>query len=1374
MKGKIFKKIVSAFATVTMLAQFAVIPAFAEEYLRLDYELSGSISDWTAPSTTVTLGTDSNSVINNYVNVPQSGGDSRTAYYTFPTDAQRGDESVIEFDFYLSATTERSTQLFVYGVGVSPKTNDVTTTGYVLRYDQPKGGGEFAVNMTGGSKTMEASAIANHSAKTTGYSTGKWAHSKAILNFEEGSAEISITSLEGDTTYYNGKVAMDSSVTALGGISLLAPRPGGTIGIDNIVVRDKTSDDVTDTYYTVTYDVNGTVTSESVKSGENVAALPDTDMAGQIFKGWQVDDDSENLITSDEITQTAITANVKYTAIYEVDTKYIEPIVSATIEGADLMTIGADADTAAENEYIVKLVGEKGTVITADTLDEKVTDFSVSWEIDGFKTENDVTDNSYCDYYGGFESKVTNDVKAVFNLRKNASMNFFGMLRATVTYDGKTVTASKAVAAISNKDIPSNRVLPEEGYPSDFGDYPDAFNGYKSYEETYGSGGDSILGGWVMSGSDAGKSAIVTKDGDESYVRVTSATAKKSHMFTNSISAPASQIIFEQDVRFNSAYGNITLTAGYPIYGNRYVQAFSLSYNGTTITLNDNAIKKDDADVTIDSTAWYKVVISADKTNETCFVKVYNTSGELVGETGNVAWIESCDPTFYSIGLGNNYTGTIDFNNYKAYYPIADESTFKLDTTQTTLSIPNGDTADLTASLKTADGYDVTGTATWTVVEDDMKEGVIITPDETDSHKATVTLSSTAVAGEATVQVNVGGYVKTVKLNITSLAESVKFTKSSSSLSIPIEDGQTTVATYVADVINGSGEELGRGVTLAIYDKTNTTEYVLPEGITFNAETGILTISSDAKACTFTVRATGKNTDGEDITRSIKVTVHGLAFDFGAGTDEDIAEGYTSVTPSTAYNETYGYGIVGTVTAGGTGTVDNADSDYIEGAMTFKAKVSAINHYKVEITYRGTLKAEPVNSDLSGSALGSNTELTKATYTVPVIDDVLELVLSDYTYTVDDKGTDDTSDDEKATAGAQIASIVITKLDKKNASAKPSLYVIGDSTLSNNGSWGYYLGGHSADFPELYNIVDVHICGRGGSNLSKYYTSGDFFNKILLNVRPGDVVSLGNMGTNGGAGALFENDFNYYLDAVEALGAKIMIHSYSPHGATPSDTDKNNGLYYNSNLSWYNPETQIFSGKRTDAYDNIARRVAEERAANDPNYIGFVDIGERADAAFNAYVNDYAANGYASREDAAKAIIACFPDHNHYNGIASELIVAGYGEVDGTAAGYVDVLTPYVDNLEPIPTDLVVDKCDFNTDSGAAADVKVTNYTGNKANVSAVIAAYDSNGTLIKVAIESYEIQPTKYAEFNPTLSVENTAEYKLFVWDMNNYKPLK
>jgi len=88
--------------------------------------------------------------------------------------------------------------------------------------------------------------------------------------------------------------------------------------------------------------------------------------------------------------------------------------------------------------------------------------------------------------------------------------------------------------------------------------------------------------------------------------------------------------------------------------------------------------------------------------------------------------------------------------------------------------------------------------------------------------------------------------------------------------------------------------------------------------------------------------------------------------------------------------------------------------------------------------------------------------------------------------------------------------------------------------------------------------------------------------------------------------------------------------------------------------------------------------VAQQRENNDDNYLGFVEIGRNADAIFNAYARDYAANGYANANAAAQAIITCFTDHNHYsNGtLACDLMLNGYKTTDakGIVAQLVDIL----------------------------------------------------------------------------------------------------
>lgn len=69
----------------------------------------------------------------------------------------------------------------------------------------------------------------------------------------------------------------------------------------------------------------------------------------------------------------------------------------------------------------------------------------------------------------------------------------------------------------------------------------------------------------------------------------------------------------------------------------------TLEFDGTTIKLNGTAIKKNDVYVTADRGKWYKIVLSTDKTTESCFAKVYDLDNNLVGETGSVAWTETSE-----------------------------------------------------------------------------------------------------------------------------------------------------------------------------------------------------------------------------------------------------------------------------------------------------------------------------------------------------------------------------------------------------------------------------------------------------------------------------------------------------------------------------------------------------------------------------------------------------------------------------------------------------------------------------------------------------------------------------------------------------------
>lgn len=1254
MKNKL-KRILGVITAISLLLQMSfVITSNAAEYFSLDFESATDTMGWTSANAPgdMSIATDEDNSINKYFKFANTNGSgTRNAYYTFDSDAQTTEngKAVIEFDFYMTNTgNENINQLVLLDSAAgNPKGNaNYSGNNYIFSFTQPKNSDKLIINNLDGSKETYTT--------TDWTNKSGWTHAKAIMDFTEHNVTITLSSHDGETVYFDNKVPMGTTDLKIGKLLICEARKNTvTFGIDNILVRSYDSSlDAGNTYYKVTYDVKGEKSEETVKENTSPLNIPDLTNYGYIFKGWQVNDDTENLI--DDLKEYKITADTKFTAIYEKDTEYIEPIISAEIKGNQIMTFGDSPEIAAENKYTLTLTGQNGTIITADTIDSRIDDFNIEWDIDGFKTVNDT--DKYCDSYGEFAEHTNTATEVMFMLRQ-CDFNFYGKLNATVTYNGETIEASMYVAATGDKSMADNQILPEAGYPSDFDEYPDSLVGYTTLKDTYG-GNDIMVGGWGMSGSDSGD-AVIMKEENNKFLRINCPTSSKSHMFTNSINTPQKQIIFEQNIRFNGN-GCITLTSKQPYWTDKegYTTPVTLEFDGTTIKLNGIAIKNNDIDVTVNKGKWYKIVLSADKTTESCFVKVYDLNGQFVGETDSIAWTENSEPTYYSIGFANKQTGTVDFDAYRAYYPAADISTYTLNISQETLSIPNKDTATLSASVKSKEGYNITGAAEWSILEDDMQD-IIITPDVVDSHKATITLGEGASAGEATVQVNIGGYTKTIKLNITDSAESIKFTSSQGSLAIPLDEKSVNTAKYSAAVINGDGMDLNRNVSLGIYDKNNVNKYNLPDGISFDASAGTISVTSAAVPCVFTVRATGESSDGKMLSRSVKVTVHGLSFDFGSGADESVTEGYTDINPLTTYTVSRGYGIEGSAKAEGTPSIDNAESDYLSGDFTFKAKVTKGKHYRVKIAFSGDLVSEYVSEALSGhertlAAEGTThtgytvktEEITEQVYDIPVVDDVMDLKFS----------------------GARVAYISIEKVEK-TAAEKPNIWSVGDSTIGNSGSYAYNLARDQANYPELTALADYHNNGKGSRNLKTYYTQG-WLDNILINIRPGDIVTIGNMGTNPGgmSGTQFKAPLDYYVDACLAMGAKVILTSYTPHGCVE-------GYEY-----VYDKTTHTFHGCREDAYDSLGIRVIYEERKDDPDILGFIDIGLNADNAFNEYVADYAKNGYENEDAAAKAIMDCFGDHNHYgNGgrsqLAGDLMLNGHGTAPGIVSELVRVLT---------------------------------------------------------------------------------------------------
>lgn len=1058
----------------------------------------------------------------------------------------------------------------------------------------------------------------------------------------------------------------------------------------------------TDTYYDVIYDVNGVQTKESVKSGEYVTKVPDTANVGFIFKGWAKDGNTETLYTDDQIKQMPITAATTFTAQYEADASYIEPIASAVITGPTEMTMGVDNNTEASNVYTLTLTGEKGSVITSESYDERVKDFKVEWSFNGLKTEND-SDLTYCDGYGAFTQSSDKATTADFRL-KSVSMNFYGTVSAKITYNEQTIEAEAIpVIALGNKSKDPNQILPEGGYISDINDYSDDLIGYEMQ-----SSSDPILGGLYYAGSDT-KDVVLSSDDSGKFIHIKKNTAKKSSVITHSVNIGDGQAIFEQNLRFNSNGGVVTLTSGYPTWNSdkSYGVAYTLTYNNSKIDLNGTEIKDPvtGAAVTVDPSTWYKVVISADKSTETAWVKVYNPENTCIGEASNVAWTNSgITPSYYSVGLGNAVTGTIDLSSYKVYRPVS--SQYNVAAENTTLSIPeDGEDAvstNITASMQTAEGYEITSAAEWSINDSTIVSTgkVKITPDENDSHKATLTVEAGAAPGQVPVMVAINGETKIVNITLTASKDNVKFTQATSSISIPLDSSKTTKVQYAAVAVNKDDQPLeGKTVTYALYDRNNQNEITqMPAGISFNKTTGELEVASNAVPASYYVRAISTNTEGDEINYAIKITIHGLSFDFGTDAEGAVVEGYTPVTASTMYSQQNEYGVEGVLTAGGEASETDVNADYLEGSnFKFKVNVQAGEVYTVKAVYKGVLYTEATdgittghlrnvagggttNTDYTGAG-DIATELTEYTFDIPVVDDVLDL---------------------NFTGECAIASLSIEKKNR-TATEKPVVYAIGDSTLGNAGSYGYVLSNKYTKYTDFANLITRYVnAGKGSRTLINYIEQG-WLDSVLASVNPGDVVTIGNMGTNTGGleGAQFTPYLQHYIDSCIKMGAKVILTSYTPHG-------NDLGRGYDE----YDEETRTFSGVRTDDYDNetYGIRSIYNNMKDNPNILGFVDIGQMAVDAFNAYVADGADD--TEKDARAQEILDSFSDHNHYAGKDLSnpnrggskvclLMLDGYGDdIPGIVKSLTAILSGSTDPSEPTtdPTEPTTDPTEPTTD----------------------------------------------------------------------------
>lgn len=1353
MKGKLLKKAVAGISTLAMIGSVGLVPVSVSAATNLyteDFEgkeltdLVYSLAGNTTARMLTNVADNETTFYNYYVD---GGSGNRASTLTLSSDGYGANVPVkLSMKARIMGSNRDASVLEPHDTAGNALFN-LTTTSYV---------GSTTIN--GEAVTLTTSKLGSGVLGASDYAATGWLQFEAIVDFRTSPSvvNLTVTDITNDAVVYEGRST--TNATNISAIYGSIGRANGAFAFDDIVIDQLDESELPAEAYTITYVVDGVTSEEFVDPGNKIAEVPETTKTGYVFVGWYKDDDTETVYTTEEIQAMDITASTTFTAVFEEDDDYIEPVASvefSTLPSGGMLTAGPDADTSESNLIAVSITGELGTDLIANP-DPRVNDFTVEYELKGFRwiaSENRATSdledgNTYCDGYGNF---IVDDEThtADFQLRRHF-FNYYGQVVATVTYNGKTMTTSAPLAYLGDTSTSSSTdILPRGGYISDFSNYSPDMEGYIATVSADNRGAtDIVTDNWAAyGGNNTRQLQLVSEDGNM-FMRLTGTAGNSSCFAANQIQAVTdTQVVFDQKVRFYNAGSSILLKTDNPVTWSDDATSFSVNFTGTEINIDGQKI----ADAT--TGVWYRLVINSSVGSKQTYAMLYDANtNELLGQSEIASFTNagSTNPTFYMFRVPDDATsGMIDFNDVRIYRATVDQDTYTVEAESPTLSIPEegaqANTVSITANAKSTDGYDMISPVTWSI--QDAPSGITITPNE-DTHTAVLSVENGVSAGPLTVLATLNGITKSVEVLLTTSSDSISFLRehegrtglSPQSVSVPLNASETSVAEYKAVIVNKDFEIIDEDITYRLVDSNGND--VSAEGISF--ENGILTVTSEAKATNVWVEATGKNSAGETLVMRYRVVIHGLSFDFGEGTAEDVAEGYTSVTPTTGYNETQGYGIEGTVTVGGEGSTEDPTTDYFNGTFTFKANVEKNKIYKVTLNYAGNAEFENISTDLSG-VLRQNKERQSITYETFVNDDVLDITFSDYV--VRDK--DGVITDQAPNA---IASIEIEKVDDKTPGAKPNIYTVGDSTIANNGSWAYNLAGNIANYPELSNLATFTNNGRGGKNLSSYYTGGELWDRVVTKVRPGDYVMIGDMGTNG-MGADFEGSLNYYIDACLTMGAKVILNSYSPHGAV--------GDYENA----YNSETHTFNGWRQDSYDNIVREVYEERKSE---LTGFVEIGKNADAAFNAYVADYANNGYSSADEAAQAIIDCFDDHNHYHDLATTLMIEGYGDVPGIVDQLVDIITEDLADDEPSGE---VTATAFDLAEGTAT-ATVSNTTGSDASVTVYVAAYDANGMLVSVQLAT----KTVAADGTETFEVTNDSEaasYKAFVWNDANNVPL-
>ncbi len=952
---------------------------------------------------------------------------------------------------------------------------------------------------------------------------------------------------------------------------------------------------------------------------------------------------------------------------------------SVTFKTTPGATITPPAGDKEEKSYPVELEikGTKGD-LTADECD------SITWKHIGTEKDDDYVGWNFDDNKSSGSIVITNGVST-----------YYCILTATVTKGDNTIEVPyKFIINPGTKE--ASQVYPAAGYPVDMNEYPDSLIGYQIPQGDINTT-DLLMAKWANVGSNGARTFELKKDTEtgNKYLEIDSHSGSGSTVAGVTIGKPTSQVIFTFDAKMKS--GSTFVFANYTSNNpanEKYRSAFDVSFDGSKINSGHTSGKTKSAVYTaneatipnVEADKWYKFVISYDITIQEYYVKVYSEDGKtLIGSMPLQTTNEDAAPTIFSVGGG--FPTAI--KNFKVYKPTV--ASLDIDSSTTTVKVPEANeaasTLDLSATMKTDDGLDVTGNVEWSFENGEVAGATL---QSIGSQRAQLTVTSTAASGDIVVVASKDGKRATKTIKLTSSSNNVAFTKSVSSVTIPF-DGEV-VSEFSAETRTGKGEPIEGTdtITYRLLDSTGTKDANL-SGVTF--KDGKLTVKAEANPGIVYVQA--ENAEG--LTNRVKVNIHGMSFSFGTAEPED---GYTPVTSSNIYNDKDGYGF-----SESTGLTDAENSVSGTSAYTVKVKVPNGN-YKVKVS---TTAASMTSENVSGAATG--TTKTESEFNVAVCDDVLDLTFP---------------------ADSSVTSLQISQIAKKTANEKPAIFSIGDSTTKNAGHYSKYKEDKEAQKSDPNKWVDERLyaswgnCvtedmysddfssyqnhGMAGRNSANYYNQGRL-EAVLLAIAPGDYVTI-NMGINSATGEPYEELMeNYYVKGVIQRGAIPVILTHTPQGPV--------GPYTGN----YDETTGKFNCARVgDVRVDFLKSLATKYNLNlidvatwGNNYLNSLTLDDlpRANTANSVNV------GYTEPTTVYDLVASWYPDWNHYT-----------SELGSVYASYIMSELTKIKNSS----------FDVNSITQTAADGVVT-FTAQVPEEAAVgskdinlyVAQYDANNVLIDV-----------------------------------------